>query len=114
MARKTLDHSLTRIGERIQDCRHTRDGQILVQATGDSPGRYVVQCGADGVHVRADAAPDDSPLLEIIADAETLRAVLDGERDARTQFLEGGLRVRGDLRYLSDLALELGILTSPL
>jgi len=29
-------------------------------------------------------------------------------------FLAGGFRVRGDLRYFSDLAMEIGILENPL
>jgi hypothetical protein len=49
-----------------------------------------------------------------MGDANTVRAILDGDRDAREQFLAGGLRVQGDLRYLSDLALELGVLKEPL
>ena len=114
MAHKNLDRSVARLAERIQSCRRTRDGQIVIETSGDSPARYVLACGAGGVDVRTDAAPTATPTLVIIADADILRSVLDGERDAREQFFEGGLRVRGDLRYLSDLALELGILKSAL
>ena len=52
--------------------------------------------------------------IEVMGDANTVRAILDGETDTREQFLAGGLRVWGDLRYLSDLALELGVLKEPL
>ena len=52
--------------------------------------------------------------IQVMGDANTVRAILDGDRDAREQFLAGGLRVQGDLRYLSDLALELGVLKEPL
>ncbi len=36
------------------------------------------------------------------------------QKDAVREFLAGGLRVRGDLRYLSDLGMELGFLHRPL
>ena len=43
-----------------------------------------------------------------------INAILAGTKDARKEFLAGGFRVRGDLRYLSNVALELGILKEPL
>jgi hypothetical protein len=50
----------------------------------------------------------------VLGDANVVRAIFDGEKDAVKQFLVGGLRVRGDLRHFSDLFLELGILKTPL
>jgi hypothetical protein len=52
--------------------------------------------------------------LEVIGDADRIQAILAGEKDGRMQFLAGGFRVRGDLRYLSDIALELGLIKEPL
>jgi hypothetical protein len=60
------------------------------------------------------AGADELPLVEVLADAETVRAIIDGEKDAQKQFFSGGIRVRGDLRYFSDLAVELGLLKTPL
>jgi hypothetical protein len=62
----------------------------------------------------AEAGLEREPVLEIHADAETVQRILDGEKDAAKQFFAGGIRVRGDLRYLSDVALELGLLEQPL
>jgi hypothetical protein len=50
----------------------------------------------------------------VIGDAGAVQDILDGRVDARERFLAGGIRVRGDLRYLSDLGLELGLLKQPL
>jgi hypothetical protein len=55
------------------------------------------------------AISDSPPTIQIIGDARRILGVLAGQKDARTHFLAGGFRVRGDLRYLSDLAVELGI-----
>lgn len=54
------------------------------------------------------------PLLEVMGDRKRIQAILDGKKDARAQFLAGGLRIRGDLRYFGELAVELGILDEPL
>jgi hypothetical protein len=51
--------------------------------------------------------------LEVYGDAERIRGIVEGEKDAVREFLAGGLRVRGDLRYLSELGLELGFLRRP-
>ena len=61
--------------------------------------------------------PDDleaEPLLEIMGDRKRIQQILEGKKDARAQFLAGGLRIRGDLRYFGELAVELGILDEPL
>jgi hypothetical protein len=62
----------------------------------------------------ADAPLDREVALEIRGDAETVQAIIDGEKDAAKEFFAGGIRVRGDLRYLSDVMLELGLLERPL
>jgi hypothetical protein len=50
----------------------------------------------------------------VIGDARRIRGILEGEKDATRQFLAGGFRIRGDLQYASDLALELGYIEQPL
>ena len=54
-----------------------------------------------------------APLIEVFGDRKRIQAIIDGEKDPRAQFLAGGLRVRGDLRYLSDLAVDIGLLDEP-
>lgn len=111
----SLDRSLERLAERLRSGGRTRRGDIVFVVTGGRAGQYTLECAPGAVSVSATAGRGDrTPLIEVIGDAETLQAVLDGERDAREQFFQGGLRVRGDLRYLSDVAMELGILKAPL
>lgn len=93
-----------------------RPGDIVFRLAGPGGGSFVVECSERGASVVESAAAgfDRTPLIEVIGDAERIQAVLNGEKDAREQFLAGGIRVRGDLRYLSDIALELGIIKEPL
>ncbi len=111
----SLGRSLEWLAEKLQSGSRTRRGDIVFVVTGERAGQYTLECTPGAVSVSSTAGRGDrTPLIEVIGDAKTLQAVLDGERDAREQFLQGGLRVRGDLRYLSDVALELGILKAPL
>lgn len=106
----TVRHALGELATRIADARSARVGDIVLRLSGEGGGTFRLSSGKAGVEVSESADGDVRPLIEVIGDAETVRAVLDGRVDARKQYLEGGLRVRGDLRHLSDLALELGIL----
>jgi hypothetical protein len=107
--------SLERAAEKVRWERHSRRGDIIFVVSGREAGQYAVEVSPGTARVTSGAARGDRPpLLEVMGDADTIRAILDGERDAREEFLQGGLRVRGDLRYFSDLAMELGILKIPL
>jgi hypothetical protein len=44
-----------------------------------------------------------------MGDADRIGAILDGSKEGRLQFYAGGICVRGDLHYLSELAYELGL-----
>jgi len=52
--------------------------------------------------------------VEVIGSSAKVRALISGDRDPVKVFLSGGVRLRGDLRYASDLALELGLIEEPL
>ena len=53
------------------------------------------------------------PIIEVIGDADRIRRILDGSKDGRLQFFAGGIRVRGDLKYLSELSHEMGFIKEP-
>jgi hypothetical protein len=74
---------------------------------------FALESDDAGVRVVRGQGRPRPPLLEIMGSAEDLSAVLLAD-DARRRFLEGGVRIRGDIRYLSDLAVELGVLKRPL
>jgi hypothetical protein len=99
--------------ERLSSTRSVRPGTITLHLTGGRPAHLL--CEPSGVRTaEGPLAGAEPPLLEVYGDADRIRAILDGEKDAVREFLAGGLRVRGDLRYLSDLGMELGFLRRPL
>lgn len=111
-----FQQTLERVAERFAKSRSMRRGNVLFRLTGSGGGTYVVECGDGQARVITSPAaePDTAPLIEVIGDAARVRAVLSGAKDARMQFLAGAFRVRGNLRYLSDAAVELGLLEKPL
>jgi hypothetical protein len=116
VARGTLKEALGRISERLAKSKAMKPGDIVFRLGGQGGGNFVVECSEKEVHVAESAAAgaDRSPLVEVIGDARRIHAILAGTKDAREQFLAGGFRVRGDLRYLSNVAMEVGIIKDPL
>jgi hypothetical protein len=112
--RAGLEASLDDVGRRLATCRSLRTGAIAVRATGPGGGDFTFDCTERGVRVHKGPMPEAPPVIEIIGDTRRIVGVLAGEKDAVAQFLAGGFRLRGDLRYFSDLAVELGILKQPL
>jgi hypothetical protein len=114
--RGSFQDTLERISERLAKSRSMKRGDIVFRLSGRGGGNYLVECGEGQARVADTAAAgiDRPPLVEVIGDAESVNAILSGEKDARRQFLAGGFRVLGDLRYLSDIALELGLIEEPL
>lgn len=89
------------------------------------PGLIAFRTGAgpdSGFALRTDASGTTivrgpvrgEPLIEVIGDPDRIGAILTGRRDARTTFLLGGMRVRGDMAYLSELGMKLGFLDRPI
>lgn len=114
--RGTFEECLGRVSERLAKSKAMKLGDIVFRLAGEGGGNFVVECSEKGVRVAESAAAgaDRAPLLEVIGDAKRIHAILAGEKDAREQFLAGGFRVRGDLRYLSDVAVDLGFIKEPL
>jgi SCP-2 sterol transfer family protein len=111
-----LDTAIEQLSARLSSCRAVRKGAtLLIRATGEGGGDFHLEASEQAVRVtKAPAMPPAAPTLEIMGDARRLAAVIGGHKDARKEFLAGGFRVRGDLRYLSDVAMELGLLKIPL
>lgn len=111
-----LGRSLGRLAERLQETGMMREGTVVLHLSGSPGGDYHLETRGRKVQVveAADAPLDREVALEIRGDAETVQAIIDGEKDAAKEFFAGGIRVRGDLRYLSDVMVELGLLERPL
>jgi hypothetical protein len=111
---RTVRKSLDELAPRVAAAKNTRVGEIVLRLSGKGGATYRVSTGRGRADVSETADVSGQPLLEVIGDAEAVMAVLDGKKDAREQFLAGGIRVRGDLQLLSDLAVELGLMKHPL
>lgn len=99
--------------ERATKLEGLRDGVIRFRFS--DGGEAVVRCSRGKADLSEEpAAMEGEPLIEVMGDRKRIQAIIDGKKEARAQFLAGGLRIRGDIRYFSDLALELGILSEPL
>jgi hypothetical protein len=104
---------LTPFIERLAKARALREGTITLQFT--DGGSAHLECSRAGVRINERmAAGEHTPLIEVMGDSRRIQAIIEGRKDAVKEFLAGGLRVRGDLDYLSDLGMELGILRRPL
>jgi|ERR1051325_5610726 hypothetical protein len=108
-----IESALEDVSRKLSSAKAIRKGAIAIRATGEEGSHFTLHSDEKGVTVRKGAS-DARPAVEIIGDARLIREVLAGEKDALAHFLAGAFRVRGDLRYFSDLALELGILKRPL
>ena len=113
---KSVEGTLEQLRDRIDATRVTKTGDIDFHLSGDGGGDYRISSGpgASAITAAAPRPAGTGPLLEVWADAETMRAIIDGKKDPVKQFLLGRMRIRGDLRYLSDLGVELGIFEKPL
>ena len=91
-------------------------GDVVLRLSGKKGGTLRVKPGKGEGDIEIAEADDSegAPMFEVIGDAEAVQAVLDGRVDGESQFLAGGIRIRGDLRSFSDLAQELGFLKHPL
>lgn len=90
-----------------------RDGHIVLRLKGEGAADYCFRCENGAASLKQDVPPGDHH-IELIGDARRIRSLLECKKDARVHFLTGGFRVRGNIRYISDLAMELNILKQPL
>ena len=112
-SRTKTEKVLDAFAKRLAKCRRLREGSIGIHVSGKGGGNYVIECrpGAADVTRASRRGPHQ---LEVMGSATKVRNLISGERDAVAVFLTGGVRIRGDLRYASDLALELGLIDQPL
>lgn len=112
----SVKDSLARVAKKLAESSSTKQGQIVLNLSGSGGAHYCLDCAPGKTTVSEGAAglTQGAPLIEVTGDASVVRSILAGKKDALKQFAAGGLRIRGDLRYFSDLALELGIIDTPL
>jgi hypothetical protein len=101
--------------ERLQRERVLQPGSIVLHS-GSGAGGILLKSSEAGVELRPLEPGDEtaSALVEVTCDPARLTSIIEGKKDARTQFLAGGIRVRGDMAYLSQIGMQLGFLDRPL
>jgi hypothetical protein len=114
--RATAEQMVGALAQRLEASANVRSGDIVLHLSGAGGGEFCLTCrpGSAVVSPAGRGPGERKPLIEVWGDANVIRSVVDGDKDAVKQFMVGGIRIRGDLRYFSDLALELGILDAPL
>jgi len=98
--------------ERATKLEGLRDGIVRFRFSDGGEAVIRVARGRADLSDEPDSA-EGEPLLEVMGDRKRIQAIIDGKKDARLQFLAGDLRIRGDLRYFSDIVMQLGILREP-
>jgi SCP-2 sterol transfer family len=111
--KSVVDESLQRVAKKFSGMKCLRDGHIVLRLSGEGGGTYALKCEERKVSLVGEVPAGQHP-MELIGDSRRVLSILEGKKDARTQFLAGGFRVRGDIRYVSDLGIELGILKEPI
>lgn len=111
-----LKQAVLTAADKLQGDRLLRDGSIVLRTDSDAAGGLILRAGQQRFEVvpHAGIADGDPPLLEVVGDPRRLAAIVRGEKDARKQFLAGGIRVRGDMSYLTELGMQLGFLDKPI
>lgn len=109
---KKLEAVVGDVVRAFERARTRRTGSILLRMIGEDGGDFYVHSTRAGCQLSREpmAGP---PQVEVIGDADSLRAVLEKRREGRLQFYSGGIRVRGDLHYLSEIAHEMGFIKEP-
>ena len=79
--------------------------QVVVDGSGSELASYAVRVGDGRVRVEPGRAPDAD--VTFTADRTTAAAIARGERAAQQAFLDGALRVGGDLTRVLDAARQL-------
>jgi hypothetical protein len=109
----TLAKEVQAIGERMHADSVLRPGLIAFRSGDEAGDGFVLSAGEAGAATQP-GEPDAQPLLEIIGSPDRIQAILSGRRDGRALFFLGGIRVRGDMNYLSELGMKLGFLRTPI
>ena len=114
--RATTENALGGVARKLDTSTNLRTGDIVFHLSGTGGGEFCLTSrgGKTSVLSTGRGSDDRKPLIEIWGDATVIQSILRGEKNALKQFMVGGLRIRGDLSYFSDLAVEFGILEAPL
>lgn len=100
---------LEAFGQKLTQARNRRDGSIVLHLTGEEAGDWCLDCSGAAMRL-VQGSMGSTPLVEVTGNAKRIMAILEGRKEARTAFIAGGIRVRGDIPYLEAVGRELGLI----
>ncbi len=98
-----LGGAFTRIASELPGDSGSVQFRVVGDGDDDEPRFWSASAGA-----AARAAATEEPALEIVAKAETYRRMVDGSYSPLEAFLDGRMRVRGDIELGKQLLKRLG------
>jgi hypothetical protein len=106
---------MRRVADRLGKSKGLRKGMIVMRLRGAGGGDFCMDCTSKSARL-LERMPRQSvpPLIEVIGEAGAIQEVLQRKANPVAHFLRGRFRVRGDLQYLSDLAMEFELIKEPL
>jgi predicted lipid carrier protein YhbT len=111
-SKKAVEAVLNDVVRKFETAHARRAGSILFRMIGDGGGEFYLHSTSAGCELSREPR-GGPPHVEVIGDVDRILAILDGRREGRLQFFAGGIRVRGDLYYLSEIAHEMGFIKEP-
>jgi putative sterol carrier protein len=103
-----IESSLTAVSRKLSDSAQLKPGSILIRFT-DSGEEYSIEM-THGEARMIRATPATAPLVEVSGNSTVLKEIMDGTKEASSAFLDGGIRVQGDVPYVEVLLREIGLL----
>lgn len=104
----SMDEPLQSLASRIREHPSPLGShRIRLSLQGEGGGVWTLQTDAAGVSL-VPGEGDGPHTVEVIADVDAIRPVLEGSRDGRDAFLAGGIRVRGDVLAIEQFSAALG------
>jgi len=104
----SMDEPLQSLASRIREHPGPLGShRIRLSLHGEGGGVWTLQTDAAGVSL-VPGEGDGAPTVEVIAEVDAIRPVLEGSQDGRAAFFAGGIRVRGDVLAIEQFSAALG------
>lgn len=87
-----------------------KPGAFQFQLTGEEAGEFAIEVDGQREVKLVTGKSERTPRNLVAGDGRKIRMVLEGEQDAATAFISGGIQFRGDVRYLERLLKDLKLL----
>ena len=110
-ASRTMEAALLALGGKVSSAVPRAHGSIVVHCT-DTGEEFALE--GMGSAPRVNRGRGNAPhQVEVRGPAAVLRAIAEGRQEPARALVAGGIRVRGDLRYLEAMLKDVGLLECP-